>query len=294
MGALGALDELRRGLDVFGLGAARRAASEAPRRTWSRSRRRAWPRERRRLRRGRPAPRRDRGPGVGGARRRRATTSSCRERDPRPRLRAATPFARRCAVAEQCSRCGRASVPSATLDWLGEGAAPAGAARARADRGRGLARPPGDRRVVRAVSLRRRLGARGGGAPAALLPRPGHRPPQPRCGRAERGRGGRDGRRPPRARRGRRHAGRLPRVRGGRRAPSGRRRPQPRPVPRRGEGDRLWAYAAAADGDTPVWDLDLTDGAAFVLGAEGKGCARSCGEPATRPSRSRSIPGSSR
>jgi 23S rRNA (guanosine2251-2'-O)-methyltransferase len=37
------------------------------------------------------------------------------------------------------------------------------------------------------------------------------------------------------------------------------------------KGDRLWAYAAAADAESPVWDLDLTDGIAFVLGAEGKG-----------------------
>jgi 23S rRNA (guanosine2251-2'-O)-methyltransferase len=37
------------------------------------------------------------------------------------------------------------------------------------------------------------------------------------------------------------------------------------------KGDRLWAFAAAADGDSPVWDLDLTDGTAFVLGAEGRG-----------------------
>jgi 23S rRNA (guanosine2251-2'-O)-methyltransferase len=37
------------------------------------------------------------------------------------------------------------------------------------------------------------------------------------------------------------------------------------------KGARLWAYAAAADGETSVWDLDLIDGAAFVLGAEGKG-----------------------
>jgi 23S rRNA (guanosine2251-2'-O)-methyltransferase len=33
----------------------------------------------------------------------------------------------------------------------------------------------------------------------------------------------------------------------------------------------LWAYAAAADGGTPMWDVDLTGGAALVLGAEGKG-----------------------
>ena len=39
------------------------------------------------------------------------------------------------------------------------------------------------------------------------------------------------------------------------------------------KGDRLWAYAAAADGETSVWDLDLRDGVALVFGAEGKGCA---------------------
>jgi len=37
------------------------------------------------------------------------------------------------------------------------------------------------------------------------------------------------------------------------------------------KGERLWAYAAAADGDSPLWELDLTDGVALVLGAEGKG-----------------------
>jgi 23S rRNA (guanosine2251-2'-O)-methyltransferase len=37
------------------------------------------------------------------------------------------------------------------------------------------------------------------------------------------------------------------------------------------KGDRLWAYAAAVDGETSVWDLDLTDGTALVLGAEGGG-----------------------
>ena len=36
-------------------------------------------------------------------------------------------------------------------------------------------------------------------------------------------------------------------------------------------GARLWAYAAAADGDSPLWDVDLTDGVALVLGAEGRG-----------------------
>ena len=37
------------------------------------------------------------------------------------------------------------------------------------------------------------------------------------------------------------------------------------------KGDRLWAYAAAADGETGLWDVDLTGGVALVLGAEGKG-----------------------
>ena len=37
------------------------------------------------------------------------------------------------------------------------------------------------------------------------------------------------------------------------------------------KGERLWAYAAAADGDARLWDVDLTDGTALVLGAEGKG-----------------------
>ena len=37
------------------------------------------------------------------------------------------------------------------------------------------------------------------------------------------------------------------------------------------KGDRLWAYAAAADGERALWDLDLTGGVALVFGAEGKG-----------------------
>ena len=37
------------------------------------------------------------------------------------------------------------------------------------------------------------------------------------------------------------------------------------------KGDRLWAYAAAADGESPVWSLDLTGSVALVFGAEGKG-----------------------
>lgn len=37
------------------------------------------------------------------------------------------------------------------------------------------------------------------------------------------------------------------------------------------KGDRLWAYAAAADGEVGLWETDLTDGVVLVLGAEGKG-----------------------
>jgi len=37
------------------------------------------------------------------------------------------------------------------------------------------------------------------------------------------------------------------------------------------KGDRLWAFAADADGASRLWDLDLTDGTALVFGAEGKG-----------------------
>ena len=37
------------------------------------------------------------------------------------------------------------------------------------------------------------------------------------------------------------------------------------------KGPRLWAWAAAGDGETPLWQADLTGGIALVLGAEGKG-----------------------
>jgi len=37
------------------------------------------------------------------------------------------------------------------------------------------------------------------------------------------------------------------------------------------KGDRLWAFAASADGESRLWDVDLTDGTAVVFGAEGKG-----------------------
>jgi 23S rRNA (guanosine2251-2'-O)-methyltransferase len=37
------------------------------------------------------------------------------------------------------------------------------------------------------------------------------------------------------------------------------------------KGPQLWAYAAAGDGETQLWDADLRDGVALVFGAEGKG-----------------------
>lgn len=37
------------------------------------------------------------------------------------------------------------------------------------------------------------------------------------------------------------------------------------------KGNRLWAYAAAADGEVGLWDLDLGEGVALVFGSEGKG-----------------------
>jgi 23S rRNA (guanosine2251-2'-O)-methyltransferase len=35
--------------------------------------------------------------------------------------------------------------------------------------------------------------------------------------------------------------------------------------------DDLWVWAAAGDGETPLWRADLTGGTALVLGAEGRG-----------------------
>ena len=56
----------------------------------------------------------------------------------------------------------------------------------------GHARPPGRRRLVRAVPLRRRVRARGRRSAAARLPRPGHRSAQPRRGHPQRRRGRRE------------------------------------------------------------------------------------------------------
>jgi 23S rRNA (guanosine2251-2'-O)-methyltransferase len=37
------------------------------------------------------------------------------------------------------------------------------------------------------------------------------------------------------------------------------------------KGPRLWIWAAAGDAETSMWEADLSGGAVFVLGAEGKG-----------------------
>ena len=37
------------------------------------------------------------------------------------------------------------------------------------------------------------------------------------------------------------------------------------------KGAALWAYAAATDGETPLWSAELAGGIALVLGAEGRG-----------------------
>src|SRR5207244_2543602 len=79
------------------------------------------------------------------------------------------------------TRAGRGAV--AARDEAASAASPAGA---RADGDRGHRRSPGRRRALRALPLRRRARARGSRAPAARLPRPGHRPAEPRGGLPER------------------------------------------------------------------------------------------------------------
>jgi 23S rRNA (guanosine2251-2'-O)-methyltransferase len=55
--------------------------------------------------------------------------------------------------------------------------------------------------------------------------------------------------------------------------------------------DTLWAYAAAGDGETPMWDADLSGGVALVFGAEGKGVRplvrRTCDAAVSIPLRGR-------
>ena len=53
------------------------------------------------------------------------------------------------------------------------------------------------------------------------------------------------------------------------------------------KGPELWAYAAAADAATEMWDAELSGGVAFVFGAEGRGLRplvrRACDEAVRIP-----------
>ena len=157
--------------------------------------------------------------------------------------------------------------------WLREtrAAARPGQAGARALGGGGDARPPGRRRLVRALPLRRRVRARGRRGAAARLPRPGQRPAQPRRGHPLRRRRGRDRRRRPGARLGARDRRRLPRLGGRGRAPAGRRRHEPGAL---SDGDQarrpLDRRRGRRDGDADVAGRPRGR-RRFVFGAEGKG-----------------------
>ena len=54
------------------------------------------------------------------------------------------------------------------------------------------------------------------------------------------------------------------------------------------KGPDLWVYGAAGESGKPMWETDLTGGAAFVFGAEGRGSAaalvrRTCDELVSIP-----------
>jgi 23S rRNA (guanosine2251-2'-O)-methyltransferase len=57
------------------------------------------------------------------------------------------------------------------------------------------------------------------------------------------------------------------------------------------KGPRLWIWAAAGDAETSMWKADLSGGAVFVLGAEGKGLRplvrRTCDDAVSIPLRGR-------
>ena len=191
----GALDELRRGLAVFGLGALADA---------SRRRRRSSRSPARGRRHGRPATS--------------PSPIACATRSPPQAGRCGTCTARpsgfelvpllvtrelvygRNAVREALR--GRREVlelwvserAAASLDWLGEGPTTPGRQGARAHRGGREPRSPGRRRLGEPVSVRRSVGARRGREAAARVPRPGHRPAESRRRDPLRGRRRGDGR----------------------------------------------------------------------------------------------------
>ena len=127
---------------------------------------------------------------------------------------------------------------AASLDWLGEGPRPQIVKERDLTEAAGEPRSSGRRRLGEPVSLRRSVGARRGRDAAPRVPRPGDRPAESRrrdpLGR-RRGRHRRD-RAGPRRRPG--DAGRVPLVGRNRRAPAGRRRPEPGPLPRRDQARR--------------------------------------------------------
>ena len=253
----------------------------------------------RRLRGGRPPARR------GGARRagsfatspRSPATGSCGDGDARARLRPAAGAGARSAGRARCSRSGRASGRCAPSPGC---ARPRDSASTSSPSARSTAaaenrRAPG--RVAwtepyRYAEAHELADAR---AAAARLPRPGHRPAQPRR-RHPLGRGCRRDRcdRPgARLRPG--HARGRPRLGGRRRAPARRGRPKPRPLP---DGDQARRPLGLGSGrrlrDADVVGRPRPAGPRSCSARRAVGSARSSGRPATPPSRSRSPAASTR
>ena len=288
----GALAELRRGLDVFGLGslAERRTAPPevvalADARVAARSEREFAEADRLRAE-------------IGDARLGRAGRGR-RLRARAPRVTRDLVYGRN-AVREAFR--GRRAVLEvwaseravATLGWLEDGPRPRTQARARADRGRWVSRSSGRRRVVRAVPVRGRVGARRRRAAPPLLPRPGDRPAESRRRDPERGRRRRNRRRAAGSRGRRDHPGRLASIGRSGGAHARRRGAQPCPLSRRREGRPAVGVRRRRRRGNEVWDLDLRDGLAFVFGAEGGGVRplvrRTCDGTVSIPSRPASNP----
>ena len=178
-----------------------------------------------------------------------AATGSCRAREPRPRLRAAAvreALRGRREVLELWAA-ERASRPSRGSRRRRPSARQAGA---RADRGCRHARPPGRRRLVRAVPLCRRVRARARGERPLLACLDQVTDPRNLGAVIRSAEGaGATGVVLPAHGSARRDAGRVPSVGRGSRAPAGRRGHEPGPLPRRGEGRRLWVVGAGGDGE---------------------------------------------